>query len=206
MNMSIPVLIERIGSRHWIRPLFLAEPVEYHTDLNRCITRFTARMRKLLAELGREDRQEELAHLLAGPRKRPVLLLGPPKVGKTSIVLELIHQRMRAGGGRFRNKQRVWFISPQRLISGMSYVGQWEERLLAILKECRKHDHILFFDDLLGLYTAGVSAESSLSVAHILKPHIEDNEVRVLAEMTHESLRVLQEKDRGLADLFHMIA
>lgn len=78
-------------------------------------------------------------------------------------------------------------LSPQRLIAGMSYLGQWEQRLLAILKTARKRDHILYFDDLLGAYRAGVSRDSRLCVADVLKPYVERGEARVLAEMTPET-------------------
>ncbi len=87
----------------------------------------------------------------------------------------------------------------------MSYVGQWEGRLLAILKHARKRNHVLFFDDLVGLFLAGVTCNSSLSAAVVLKPYLERRDVRVLGEITPESLRVLQERDRGFADLFHII-
>ena len=39
----------------------------------------------------------------------------------------------------------------------------------------------------------------------MLKPIIERREVRVLAEMTPEAFRVLRERGRGLADLFHIL-
>src|SRR5205085_11230876 len=81
----------------------------------------------------------------------------------------------------------------------------WEGRLLAILKHAKKRDHVLYFDDLVGLFLAGVSASSSLNAATVLKPYLERRDVRVLGEITTEGLRVLQERDRGFADLFHTI-
>ena len=87
----------------------------------------------------------------------------------------------------------------------MSAVGQWEERVLAILDEAGRRDHVLYFDDLLGLYRAGVSAESDLTVADVLRAHVQRRAVRVLAEMTPEAFRAFAERDRGLADQFHVL-
>ena len=87
----------------------------------------------------------------------------------------------------------------------MSYVGQWEGRLLAILKHARKREHVLYFDDLIGLFLAGVTSQSALNAATVLKPYLEDRQVRVLGEITPEALRVLREHDRGFADLFHIL-
>jgi len=87
----------------------------------------------------------------------------------------------------------------------MSFLGQWEGRLLAILKESQRKHHTLYFDDLIGLFYAGRSSASNLSVAHVLKPYLERRDVRVLAEATPEVFRVLQELDRGFADLFQIV-
>lgn len=54
----------------------------------------------------------------------------------------------------------------------MMYVGQWEGRVQAILREAAKRRHVLAFDDFLGLYQAGQSRDASLSVADVLKPCI----------------------------------
>ncbi len=153
----------------------------------------------------RETEVEETARLLDSSDRRPVLLLGPAKVGKTAILHEAIRRGMEQRRRRFGGKRQVWLLSPQRLISGMMYVGQWERRLLAILKEAGERDHVLYFDDLLGLYLAGLSASSDLNAAQVLKPHVEQRRFRMLAEMTPEAFRKLREKDRAFADLFHVI-
>lgn len=153
----------------------------------------------------REPEVEELLARLGDADKRPVLLLGPQKAGKTAIIHEAVYQRVSKLATPHVSKHNVWLLSPQRLISGMSYVGQWEGRLLAILKEAKKQDHVLYFDDVLGLFHAGVCASSDLSVAHVLRPYVERREFRMLAEMTGEAFRILQERDRGMADLFHII-
>ncbi len=165
----------------------------------------------------REAEVDELTRLLGASDNRPVLLTGKRLVGKTAIVHEFVRRRMdrrRSSETTMHVGSRgsiadlsgdVWLISPQRLISGMSYVGQWEARLLAILKEAQRKHHTLFFDDLVGLFSAGRSSSSSLSVADVLKPYIERRDVRVVAEITPEALRVLQELDRSFVDLFNVV-
>jgi hypothetical protein len=64
---------------------------------------------------------------------------------------------------------------------------------------------VLYFDDLLGLFLAGVSSASDLNVAQVLKPVLEKRSVRVIAEIAPEAWRVLRERDRAVADLFHVI-
>src|SRR5204863_7056703 len=153
----------------------------------------------------RDPEVNELERLLDAHDRRPVLLCGPRLAGKTAVVHECVFRRVAARKAVHVQKGNVWLVSPQRLISGMSYVGQWEGRLLAILRHARKRGHVLYFDDLIGLFLAGVTSQSALSAAVVLKPYLERRDVRVLGEITPEGLRVLQERDRGFADLFHLI-
>ena len=153
----------------------------------------------------RDREVDELTRLLQANDRRPVLLTGPPLVGKTALLHEYVYRTVSQRQEPHKVRNYTWLLSPQRLISGMSFVGQWEDRLLAILKESAKKDHILYFDDFLGLYYAGRTSQSDLSVAHVLEPYIERREVRLVAEMTPEAFRVLRERDRGFADLFHVL-
>ena len=153
----------------------------------------------------REREVAELARLLAGSDRRPIVLVGPRKVGKTAIVHELVWRSCARRPERYGGARELWLVSPSRLISGMSYLGEWENRVLAILGYAQARDKVLYFDDLLGLFTAGVSSASDLNVAQLLKPVLEKRQVRVLAEITPEAWRVLRERDRAFADLFHVI-
>ncbi len=155
----------------------------------------------------RERELAELTRLLTAADRRPVLLVGTPLVGKTALLHEHVYRAVseRRRERRDPTRNNVWLLAPQRLISGMSFVGQWENRLLAILTEARQKEHLLYFDDLLGLFFAGQTCNSDLSVAHVLEPHVERRDVRLVAEITPEALRVLRERDRGFADLFHVL-
>jgi len=153
----------------------------------------------------RDREVDELSRLLTAEDRRPVLLLGPRQVGKSSILHEYVFQHVRKIGNPHRDKQSVWLLSPQRLISGMSCVGQWETRFHAIAKHAAARDLVLYFDDLLGLFQAGVTSQSTLNVAALLKTVLERRQVRIVAEITPEAFRVLREKDRGFADAFHVI-
>lgn len=155
--------------------------------------------------VAREREVAELTRLLTADDRRPVLLSGPRLAGKTALIEEYVYRAVANRKSQFKNKNNVWLIAPQRLISGMSYVGQWENRLIAILKEAKRRGHILYFDDLIGLFKAGVSRDSNLNVAQVMKPYIERHDVRALGEITPEAWRVLREHDRGFADLFHIL-
>ena len=159
----------------------------------------------LVRAVNRQDEVGQLDKLLQHPSKRPVLLVGPRQVGKSAVVNEVVYQRVNRRAKKNSNKANLWYLSPQRLISGMSFVGQWEDRLLAIIGEAQKRDHVLYFDDILGMFRAGQSRDSNLCVADLIKNAIEEKQVRILGEMTTDAFHTLESRDRGFADLFQVI-
>jgi ATP-dependent Clp protease ATP-binding subunit ClpC len=153
----------------------------------------------------RESKLEELTAALKSSNRRPVLVVGPRLCGKTALIHECVYRRVSKKKSPYSGKRNVWLLSPQRLISGMIYLGQWEDRLLAILNAAAKRDHVLYFDDLLGLFHAGITRDSNLCAADVIKPYVDRAEFRLLAEMTPEAFGVFQERDRGFADQFQVI-
>lgn len=85
----------------------------------------------------REAEVAELTAILQGADRRPVLLSGQKLTGKTAVIHEYVYRAVNQKHSKFSADNQLWLLSPQRLISGMSYVGQWENRLLAILKEAK---------------------------------------------------------------------
>lgn len=148
-------------------------------------------------------REAEVAALAVGLRAEPpgaVLLLGASGVGKTRVLTEFLATQPSAGV-----PIRVWHVAPARVISGMSYLGQWEARWLAILRHAATRKLVLYFDDLLGLFSAGRSSGSSLTLGDLLLPWLVDQRVRVLGEITPEAWRVLRERRRAFADQFQIV-
>ncbi|MEZ5325575.1 MAG: AAA family ATPase [Verrucomicrobiales bacterium] len=165
----------------------------YPNDLQRAILR-----EPVLDELARHFKKRRGNSQIP----KPLVLVGPSQTGKTAIVHEYLRRLLEKESG---SRREHWHLNPQRLISGMSFVGQWEERVLAILKEAESRRHVLFFDDLLGLFQEGKSRDSDLTIGHVIKGFLEDGRVQMLAEATPESWRKLREVDRGFADYFRVI-
>ncbi|HEY2343975.1 MAG TPA: AAA family ATPase, partial [Chthoniobacteraceae bacterium] len=153
--------------------------------------------------LGRDAETSHLKRWLESVDRRAVILTGPRLVGKTAIIHECLWQMLSSKTTGQRRK--LWTVSPMRLISGMSYVGQWENRVKAICEYVERSDSILFIEDLPALFTAGISANSDLNVAHLLKPFLERRAIRLLAEITPESWSILRERDRAFSDFFNIL-
>lgn len=155
----------------------------------------------------RTQQTESLEQLLWARQKRATLVVGPAGVGKTALVHEMVfrHEQRRELEKKAKGKREVFELSPRLVIAGMSYVGQWQQRMLAILKEVEKRDHILFVSDLIDMFNVGQSSSSKTTISSVLKPFIERGRLRFVGEASPEVFRILKEKDRGFADLFKVV-
>lgn len=159
----------------------LAEPFSLEVEVNKVLERWSA-----------SDR-------------RGLVLVGPPGCGKTAVIEGAVRQRRLAELGKDRKNGHVWQLSPARLISGMSYLGQWQSRLLAIWKHASRRDLVLYFDDMLGLFHAGVTRDSQTSAADLIRAQWEVKPVRLITEMTPQAWAIFRERDRAFAQGFDVL-
>ncbi|GDY14289.1 hypothetical protein LBMAG53_31670 [Planctomycetota bacterium] len=144
---------------------------------------------------GRAELADQLEAVLNHRQRRPVLMVGPPGAGKSALIRTVAARRVSIGS--------IWHLSPGRLISGMSFVGQWEARLEAILGHAERLDLVLWFDDLVGLFRAGQSSASTFNAGALLKRWL--GRVRIVAEATWEAAHAAAELDRGFTDALQVL-
>ncbi len=146
--------------------------------------------------IGREAMIEAIARRVARPGAA-VLLVGPSGAGKTAII-EAVIARLTANEARLHARMDAWRVDANRLISGMSVVGQWEARCDAMVDELSARGDLLVVDDLASLVWAGRTRHEDTNVAGFLEPHLAQKDLRVLGECTPERL----EAARDLAPSF----
>ncbi len=143
---------------------------------------------------GRDALIAEVAVRLRDQRAS-LLLVGAAGVGKTAMLVEL---------ARRHRKLELWQSSAARLIAGMRYLGQWEERCEQVVAELGRTQGILCVESLLELCRAGGSQPTS-SVANFLSAFIERGELQVVAEATPDELEAIRRLLPGLVDLFQIL-
>ncbi|MGE5184279.1 MAG: AAA family ATPase [Acidobacteriota bacterium] len=158
----------------------------------------------------RSPYRERLAYLLSGARPRSVAVVGPPGAGKTSLILQWIADRLVEDGYPIhKNRDRcahVWRLSGKRLIAGMSRLGEWEERCLAVLDEARRHRGILWLEDLHLWGRLGQSRQSERSFADFFRGPVRRGDVALVAELTTEQYARLERDAPGLAEALALVA
>lgn len=144
--------------------------------------------------------------------KTSLLLLGESGVGKSTELGEAIRQAVRAkeltddvDREPARNvRRRFWRTNGQRLIAGMQYLGQWEERVEQVIEELAETTGVLWIEDLLELVRVG-GREPGGSIAAFLMPYLERGELRIVAETTPSQLDACRRLLPGLAELFEVV-
>ncbi len=155
-------------------------------------------------------REEEVAALVRKIHyeKANVLLVGESGVGKTALMADAVKEAERladeeAGkelGPRYR---RFWLTSAGRLVAGMKYLGQWEERVEDVIAALGEIDGVLCVERLLDLVQRGGVGPAD-SIAMFLVPYLARGELRMIAEVTPAELEACRRLMPGLPDLFQI--
>ena len=170
----------------------------------------------LVAAHGREELATELARRLAGERNN-LLLVGEAGVGKSTLLRDAARRSLRdanstkeesdadSNPGSSSIPPRYWRSSAARIISGMSYLGQWEERCEEVIQQLARVDGVLCIERLLELIQVGGVSPAD-SVASFLLPYLQRGELRIVAESTPEELDACRRWMPGLLDVFQVVS
>jgi len=160
---------------------------------------------------GRERLVSELVQLLLRERAN-VLLVGESGVGKTSLLVDAVRIVERDRRANVNDEEtpssvqqhKFWTSSAARLIAGMKYLGQWEERCEKVIEELARIDGVIAFEDLLELlHTGGTIATNS--VASFFQPFLERSEMRIVSETTPAGLDACRRLLPGFVDAFRIL-
>jgi len=149
----------------------------------------------------------ERLQLLLGPRERTsVLVVGAPGVGKRTLLNRWVADLAAAEGfALHQNLDRlhhVWSVAGRRIIAGMMYVGDWEQRCVELLDDCAAHRGILLVEDIAAWGRIGRTRDSDRCLADVFRGPVARGELTIVATCTPEELRRLEDDAASFASLF----
>lgn len=145
-----------------------------------------------------------------------ILLVGESGVGKTATLAEAarrIEKELLKRGlpedfdieyDEADPRHRFWMTSGGRVIAGMKYLGEWEQRLENVIGEIADIDGVLCVENLLDLIRVGGRGPED-SVAAFLMPYVQRGEIRIVAEATKAELDACRRLLPGFAGLFQIV-
>lgn len=155
----------------------------------------------------REREVQQLVHRLTHENVH-LLLVGESGVGKTTLLVNAVRtiERQRTDQPHLgKTIHRFWRTSGARLIAGMKYLGQWEERCEAVIEELSHFQGVLCVESLLELMLLG-GRDATDSLAAFFLPYLQAGELRMIAETTPTELDACRRLMPGFAESFQVVA
>lgn len=164
-----------------------------------------ARNGELDAIVGRERELARVIQILCRRQKNNPCLIGEPGVGKTAIA-EALAQRIVMGNVPYKlaNKE-IYLVDLTALVAGTQFRGQFESRIMGLLKEVKSEGNIILVIDEVHNIVGTGNSEGSMNAANILKPALSRGEVQVIGATTLNEYRKFIEKDTALERRFQPV-
>ncbi|MBR6869578.1 MAG: ATP-dependent Clp protease ATP-binding subunit [Bacteroidales bacterium] len=177
---------------------------------NPALSRYARDLKQLAAEnklapvIGREAEVEQVLKTLTRKTKSNPLLVGEPGVGKTAVA-EAVAMRIHNGNvPDLAASFHLYALDLSLMVAGASAMGQFEERLKAVMKEAKADPHIvLFIDEIHQLI--GTGSNQAMDAANVLKPALARGEIKVIGATTFDEYRQYIEHDKAFERRFQMI-
>ena len=156
--------------------------------------------------IGRDREIDRIIQILSRRQKNNPCLIGEPGVGKTAIAEELAKRLVEGRVPAPLLGMEIWLLDLTSLVAGTQFRGQFESRILGLLKEIKTAGNIiLMIDEVHNIAGAGETSDGSMSAANLLKPALSRGEIRVIGATTLKEYRKHIEKDSALERRFQPV-
>jgi ATP-dependent Clp protease ATP-binding subunit ClpC len=161
-----------------------------------------ARAGRLPPVVGVDPVFDEIASLLDEARMPSLLFVGPRGAGKTALVRRIARGLMDRSRGKDSAKRRLWATSADRIVAGMVYLGMWQQRCLAIVKELEGGSDVLFIDR---LADAMAPMSDGAAITDLMAPAILAGELSLFAECDEAELVRARQRNPALLDAMRVV-
>ncbi|KAL9187905.1 hypothetical protein ACHAXT_006283 [Thalassiosira profunda] len=161
---------------------------------------------KLDPVIGRDEEIRRVIQILCRRTKNNPCLVGEPGVGKTAVVEGLARRILEGDVPLTLKDVALRTLDMGALVAGAKYRGEFEERLRAVLDECKKAEgRIVLFVDECHLILGAGKGDGAMDAANILKPMLARGELRMIGATTLEEYRQHIEKDKAFERRFQKV-
>ena len=161
-----------------------------------------ARAGRLRPTVGVDPIYDELAPLLDEERLPSLLLVGPRGAGKSALVRRLARGLLERARGKAGRRRRLWATSADRIVAGMVYLGMWQERCLAIVRELEDTADTLYVDRFVDVLAP---SSDGASIADLLAPAVIAGELALVAECDEAELVRARQRYPALVDAMRVV-
>lgn len=155
---------------------------------------------------GPSSEVERIAERLTGSgdpssARRSVILVGPPRVGKTNLIHALARH--------LAAQDAPWHVletSTGEVMAGTKWQGEWETRLKSLIDGASApHRVIVYLTDIQSLAWQGRNSQRDTGFAELLMPYLGRGVLALIGEATPETLRNGFDRNEMLRRVFEQI-
>ncbi|HUF04797.1 MAG TPA: ATP-dependent Clp protease ATP-binding subunit ClpA [Aridibacter sp.] len=156
--------------------------------------------------IGREAEIERTIQVLCRRKKNNPLYVGEPGVGKTALAEGLALRIAEGNVPEVIADAKVYALDMGAVLAGTRYRGDFEQRFKSIIKDLKqKENSILFIDEIHTIVGAGAVSGGAMDASNILKPALQQGQLRCIGSTTYSEYKAAFERDRALARRFEKI-
>ncbi len=156
--------------------------------------------------IGRRDEVHRTIQILCRRRKNNPLYVGEAGVGKTAIAEGLAKMIVDGDVPDVLANGTIYALDLGSLLAGTKYRGDFEKRLKAVLGQLAKEPGaVLFIDEIHTIIGAGAASGGVMDASNLIKPVLQNGELRCIGSTTYQEYRGIFEKDRALSRRFQKI-
>ena len=158
----------------------------------------------------RDNEVAQVRALMSQEGVSGVLIVGETGCGKSTVLAHaasLIDQQKKTEAKARREAEpspAVWQTSAGRIVAGMKYLGQWEERVEAMIAALGEVNGWLAVEDLLELVRVGGQGPNDSLAAYVM-PFVRRGELRLVAEATPAGVSACRRLLPGLVESFRVV-
>ena len=156
--------------------------------------------------IGREEELNRTIQVLCRREKNNPLHVGESGVGKTALVYGLA-ARIESGDVPERLKgAKIYQMDMGSMIAGTNYRGDFEKRIKAVMDGVLSEGNaIVYIDEIHTLIGSGTGGDGSLDGSNMLKPYLENGQIRFIGSTTYQEYNRYFQKSKGLVRRFQQI-
>jgi ATP-dependent Clp protease ATP-binding subunit ClpC len=133
--------------------------------------------------------------------RKSVVIAGPPGVGKTMLVHQLVATARRGLTIPELGEVQFWEGSCTSLMAGTRYIGEWESKVFNLIKALGRQS-VLYLTDVWNMLGTGSYHGSPKDLYDSFKTQAERGDIVLMGEMTEERLQAVTAREPTFLQLF----
>ncbi len=175
------------------------EKIKELTNLNRYVKE------KDPVVIGADNAVKQIELALSGKSINNAILVGPAGTGKTVSVYEFVRRVNNQNVIKELRNKVIYQLDPAAMVAGTRYRGDFEEKLMNIIKLVKANPNVIIFIDEAHQMVKLGDAEGASNAGNIIKPFLTRGELQMIWATTDDEYSKHIDKDKALARRFHRV-